>query len=58
LTVDNSTYEVYVREQNINNSIPLVYEHTEHRGVLKFNDRLSFPIDTQLIIRRSVPLYS
>ncbi len=56
--MEHSTYQVFVREQNINDSIPLVYEHTEHRDVLKFNDRPSFPVDTQLIIRRSVPLYS
>jgi hypothetical protein len=53
LTVDNNTYEVFVREQNIDKGIPLVYEYGEHRDLLKLNDRLSFPIGTHLTIRRS-----
>jgi hypothetical protein len=49
-------YEIFVSAQNSNDYIPLVYEHDEHRGSLKLNDRYSFPIDTRLIIRRSVAL--
>jgi hypothetical protein len=49
-------YEIFVRAQNSNESVPLVYEHGNRHGTLRLNDRLSFPIDTRLIIRRSVPL--
>ncbi len=54
LTVDNNTYEVFIREQNIDHSIPLVYKHGGHRDLFKFNDRLSFPIDSPLILRQSI----
>ncbi|CAF5200667.1 unnamed protein product, partial [Rotaria magnacalcarata] len=56
LTIDNKIYEIFVSSQNNNNDITLVCEYGEHRGLLKVNDRLSFPIGTQLIIRRSVAL--
>jgi len=56
LTVDNNTYEIFVSAQSNIDYISLVYEHEEHRGSLKVNDRLSFPIDTGLIIRRSKTL--
>ncbi|CAF3066518.1 unnamed protein product, partial [Rotaria sp. Silwood2] len=56
LTVDSNIYEIVVSSQNNNNSIPLLYEHGDHRSSLKVNDRLSFPVDTHLIIRRSVAL--
>ncbi len=56
LTVDNNTYEIFVSAQSNIDYISLVYEHGEHRGSLKVNDRLSFPIDTRLIIRRLITL--
>ncbi|CAM4963855.1 unnamed protein product [Rotaria socialis] len=56
LTIDNKIYEIFVSSKNNNNYITLVYEYGEHRGLLKVNDRLSFPIGTHLIIRRSVAL--
>ncbi len=56
LIVDNNTYEIFVSAHSNIDYIPLVYEHGEHRGSLKVNDRLSFPIDTRLIIRRSITL--
>ncbi|CAF4294894.1 unnamed protein product [Rotaria sp. Silwood2] len=56
LTIDNNIYEIFVSSQNNNDSIPLVYEYGDHRGSLKVNDSLSLPIDTRLIIRRSVAL--
>jgi trehalose/maltose hydrolase-like predicted phosphorylase len=56
LTVDNKMYEIFVRAQDNNNTIPLVYEHGDRQGSLKLNDRLSFPIDSRLIIRRSIAL--
>ncbi len=56
MTINNKMYEIFVSAQNSNDYIPLVYEHDEHRGSLKLNDRYSFPIDTRLIIRRSVAL--
>jgi hypothetical protein len=56
LIIDNKMYEIFVSAKNNNNSISLVYEHGEHHGSLKLNDRLSLPIDTRLIIRRSVAL--
>jgi trehalose/maltose hydrolase-like predicted phosphorylase len=55
-TIDNQMYEIFVRSQNNTDNIALVYEHREHRDALKVNDRLSFPIDTHLIIRRSITL--
>jgi hypothetical protein len=58
LTIDNKMYEVFVSTQNNDDCIPLVYEHGEHRGLLKTNDRLSFPVGTPLIIRRSVAFCS
>ncbi|CAF3541630.1 unnamed protein product [Rotaria sp. Silwood1] len=56
LTIDNDMYEIFIRAQNINNSVPLLYKQGENNGPLKLNDRLSFPIDTHVIIRRLVPL--
>jgi trehalose/maltose hydrolase-like predicted phosphorylase len=56
LTIDNKMYEIFVSAQNSSDSIPLVYEHGGHHDSLKLNDRLSFPINTRLIIRRLVPL--
>ncbi len=56
MTIENKMYEIFVSAQNNNHDIPLVYEHQEHRGLVKVNDRLSFPIGTHLIIRRSVTL--
>jgi len=56
-TVNNSTYEIYIREQiTTNNSISFVYKHPKSEGVLKVNDRLSFPVNTLLIIRRTTKL--
>jgi trehalose/maltose hydrolase-like predicted phosphorylase len=55
-TVDNNTYEIFVRAQSNIDYISIVYEHGDHRGSLKVNDRLSFPVDTRLIIRRSITL--
>jgi hypothetical protein len=49
-------YEIFASAPNSNDYIPLVYEHGEQRDSLKLNNRYSFPIDTRLIIRRSVPL--
>jgi trehalose/maltose hydrolase-like predicted phosphorylase len=58
LTVNNNnTYEIFVREQNPNSTVPLAYQHGETSGVLKVNDRLSFPVNTLLIIRPSVSLF-
>ncbi|CAF1665004.1 unnamed protein product [Rotaria magnacalcarata] len=56
LTIDNKMYEIFVRAQSSKNDVPLIYKQGEHRGSLKLMDRLSFPIDTRLIIRRLVPL--
>ncbi|CAF3800527.1 unnamed protein product [Rotaria sp. Silwood1] len=56
LTIDNKIYEIFVSSQNNNNSISLIYEHEDHHGLLEVNDRLSFSIDTHLIIRQSVAL--
>lgn len=54
LTINaNSTYEIFVREQNPNSTVPLAYQHGQDRGILKLNDRLSYPINTLLIIRPS-----
>jgi trehalose/maltose hydrolase-like predicted phosphorylase len=53
LTINNTMYEIFVSAQS---NISLVYENGEQRGSLKVNDRLSFPIDTDLIIRRSKTL--
>jgi trehalose/maltose hydrolase-like predicted phosphorylase len=58
LIINNERYEIVVSAQNNNDYIPLVYEHRELSGTLKLNDRHSFPIDTLLIIRRSVALCS
>jgi trehalose/maltose hydrolase-like predicted phosphorylase len=56
LTIDNKMYEIFVRAQDSNESVPLVYEYGADHGSLKLNDRLSFSIDTRLIIRRSMAL--
>ena len=56
LTINNKMYEIFVSAQSSSDYIPLVYEHGERRDSLKLNDRFSFPIDTHLIIRRSVAL--
>ena len=56
LTINNKMYEIFVSAQNNTNYIPLMYEHGKHRSSLKQNDRVSFPIDTLLIIRRSIAL--
>ncbi|CAF4575481.1 unnamed protein product [Rotaria socialis] len=56
LTIDNKMYDIFVRAQSSKNDVPLIYKQGEHHGSLKLMDRLSFPIDTQLIIRRLVPL--
>lgn len=53
LTIDNKTYELFVRARNSNKFIPLVYEHPQQRGSLQVNDRLSFPVNTRLVIRRA-----
>ncbi len=58
LIIDNKMYEIVIRTQDSNNSVSLVYENGEHHGSLKLDDRLSFPTDTCLIIRRSVALCS
>ncbi len=58
LTVNsNNTKEIFVREQNPNSTVPLVYEHGEDHSKLKLNGRLSFPMNTLLIIRPSIPLF-
>ncbi|CAF4305965.1 unnamed protein product [Rotaria sp. Silwood2] len=56
LTINNKTYEIIVSCQNNNDTIPLVYGYGHQHSTLKVNDRLSFPIDTLLIIRRSIAL--
>ncbi|CAF1270300.1 unnamed protein product [Adineta steineri] len=56
LTINSNMYEIFVRVQSNSNYIFLVYEYGEHRGSLQLNDRLSFPIGTPLIIRRSITL--
>lgn len=56
ITIDNKIYEIFVRAQNSSDSVPLVYQQGIHSGPLKLNDRLVLPIDTHMIIRRSVPL--
>ena len=58
LTIDNKMYDIFVRARNNTNFIPLVYEHQQQRGSLQVNDRLSFPVNTRLIIRRSITLCS
>ncbi len=54
LIINKMMYEIRVNSQNNNDSIPIVYEYGEYRGLLKVNDHLSFPIGTHLIIRRSI----
>lgn len=56
LTIDNDMYEIFVRAQQNDDSVSLSYEHGSNRGSLKANDRLSFPADSRLIIRRSEAL--
>ena len=56
LTIDNRMYEIFVRAQHSDESAALVYEQGSNRGSLKVNDRLFFPADSRLIIRRSEAL--
>jgi trehalose/maltose hydrolase-like predicted phosphorylase len=56
LTIDKEMYEIFIRTQYGDGSTSLVYEHGTNRGSLKVNDRLSFPADSRLIIRRSEAL--
>jgi trehalose/maltose hydrolase-like predicted phosphorylase len=56
VTIDTETYEVVVRAQQTDVINTLVYEHVRGRGQLKLNDRLVFPIDSRLIIRRAISL--
>lgn len=56
ITIDQRMYEVFVRAQPPADAIPLAYEHGSTHDCLRMNDRLSFPTDTPLTIRRSEPL--
>ena len=56
LTITNKIYEIVITVQNSTDTIPLVYEHAGQNEVLQLHKHYSFPIDTRLIVRRSVPL--
>lgn len=56
ITIGRKMYEVHVRTSSADKSVTLVYQHGTTFGLLNVNDRLSFPADTRLIIRRSTPL--
>ena len=58
ITIDSKMYEIFVRAQSTVDTIHLAYEHGSTHGFLRLDDRLSFPIDTPLFIRRSEPFCS
>ncbi|CAF2078358.1 unnamed protein product [Rotaria magnacalcarata] len=51
LTIDNQNYHIDVREMDNNNSMSLVYEYEQEYFPLTNNIRLSYPINTRLVIR-------
>ncbi|CAF2594072.1 unnamed protein product [Rotaria sp. Silwood2] len=53
LTIDNQIYHLDVRMINNNDFMPLVYEYEEQQFPLMNNSRLSYRINTRLVIRPS-----
>ncbi|CAF4003319.1 unnamed protein product [Rotaria magnacalcarata] len=51
LTIDNQNYHIDVRGMDNNNSMSLVYEYEQEHFPLTNNIRLSYPINTRLVIR-------
>ncbi|CAF1362032.1 unnamed protein product [Rotaria magnacalcarata] len=51
LTIDNQNYHIDVRGMDNNNSMSLVYEYEQEYFPLTNNIRLSYPINTRLVIR-------
>lgn len=56
LTVESDVYRLQVRILSSDSTKSLVYQHSQGSGTLKVNDILSFPVDTRLVIRPSIPL--
>ncbi|CAF4806446.1 unnamed protein product, partial [Rotaria socialis] len=56
LTIDNQNYHIDVRKMDTNISMSLVYEYEQEQFPLTNNIRLSYPINTRLVIRPSMHL--
>jgi hypothetical protein len=56
LTIESKMYHLDVRALSTDGSKSLIYEHEQQRGSLSVNDRLSFPVDTRLVIRPATQL--
>ncbi|CAF3413981.1 unnamed protein product [Rotaria socialis] len=56
LTIDNQNYHIDVRKTDTNISMSLVYEYEQEQFPLTNNIRLSYPINTRLVIRPSMHL--